>query len=496
MKALSKALLQSGAESFAAAGDIRAPQYDRERLTPGIVHVGVGNFHRAHQAVYLDQLFGLGRDHDWGIVGAGVRAADGRMRDALAAQDWLYTVVEQSAERSTARIVGAMIDFVDPSGMDGLVARMAAPETRIVSLTITEGGYYMDGDGAFDAAHPDIAAEAATPERPSTVFGAIVAALEARRAAGLPGFTVLSCDNLPGNGEVAKAAVLGVARLIKPDAAAWIEDNIAFPNGMVDRIAPAVRDRERAALARDFGLEDAAPVFCEEFTQWVLEDHFTAGRPALEAVGVEFTQDVEPYELMKLRVLNGGHAAMAYPAALLDIEFGYQAMATPLISDYLEKLTLTEILPVVTPPPGGDALAYFRKVQERFANPKIEDTIARLAQDGSNRQPKFIFPTIVDGLRRGQSIEGLALVCALWRRLLEGRTESGAEAPFDDPRGEALRQAALSSRENPVAFLEQRDIYGELSDVEPFRAAFVSAAGAISQLGVEQALRGYLSDAA
>jgi mannitol 2-dehydrogenase len=280
--------------------NVAHPRYDRARLTPGILHIGLGNFHRAHMATYLDDLFALGEDHDWAILGAGVRPADARMREALAAQDWLSTVIELDPQGKRARRVGAMIGFVEVDPANGpLIAAMRRPEIRIVSLTVTEGGYFIDpATGRFDPAAPEIAADAAAPDRPATAFGAIVAALAARRAAGVLPFTLLSCDNLPGNGDVARAAVVGLARLSDPGLADWIDTHVAFPNAMVDRIAPATGPRERA-MAAAFGLgDDPVPVTCESFRQWVIEDTFPAGRPALEKVGVTFSPRVHDFEAM------------------------------------------------------------------------------------------------------------------------------------------------------------------------------------------------------
>ena len=320
--------------------EIIRPKYRRSDLKPGIVHIGVGNFHRAHQAVYLNDLFDAGADHDWALVGAGVRAADIDMRAKLEAQDWLTTVVEQEADATTVRVTGAMIDFIRPFDVEAMLSALARPEIRIVSLTVTEGGYYISpATQRFDPSHPDIAADAANPDAPKTAFGLIAAGLKRRRAAGVPPFTVMSCDNIPGNGHVTENAVAGLAELIDPELAQWIRANVAFPNSMVDRITPATTDRERGLLRDSYGVEDNWPVFCEEFRQWVVEDKFPSGRPALEKVGVTFTADVAPYELMKIRILNGGHAAIAYPAGLLDIHFVHEGMEDRQIATFLTTLT-------------------------------------------------------------------------------------------------------------------------------------------------------------
>ncbi|ANT59162.1 mannitol dehydrogenase [Salipiger sp. CCB-MM3] len=473
---------------------ITVPGYDRSALSAGIVHVGLGNFHRAHQAVYLDDLFAKGLDHDWAICGAGVRAPDGKMREALAAQDYLSTVIELDPSGPRPRIIGAMVDFVEVAPDNGpLIARMADPAARIISLTVTEGGYYVDATtGTFDPTHPDIVADGAAPDTPKTVFGAIVAALKARKAGGLPPFTVMSCDNIPGNGEVTRDAVAGTARLSDPEFAQWIEANVAFPNAMVDRITPATGAGERA-LAREFGLDDPVPVTCEPFRQWVLEDNFPQGRPRLEEVGVTFTDHVHSYERMKIRILNGGHAIIAYAGALMGCEFADDAMRHPLVSAFLRKVEQEEILPHVQPVPEFTPPAYLELIEERFGNTAVKDTIRRLCLDGSNRQPKFIVPSIADGLRKGASVEGLALESALWCRYCFGTFEDGTVIEPNDPNWSALTALAAEARDRPEAWLSQRAVYGEIAGNDVFGAAFARWLGLIWSDGAQVALETYLA---
>lgn len=471
---------------------VRVPQYARSDLRPGILHIGVGNFHRAHMAVHLDRLFSAGRDHDWAIIGAGIRPGDARMRERLAAQDWLTTVVELDPAGLSARVTGAMMDYapVNPAAM---ISAMADPAIRIVSMTVTEGGYFVDAvsDG-FDATHPEIVADAATPDAPQTVFGIIIAALRARRAAGIPPFTVLSCDNLPGNGHVAQRTITGLAQLSDPALADWIAGNVAFPNSMVDCITPATTDRERALVADRFGIIDAAPVICEPFRQWVLEDSFPQGRPALEQAGAEFVPDVAPYELMKLRILNGGHAAIAYPGALLGHHFVHEAMADADIRRWLDALTRREIEPTLAPISGVSYAAYREKVAERFANPEIGDTIARLCLDGSNRQPKFILPTIRHALDEGRPIAGLALELALWCRYCAGIDESGRPIPPNDDNAADLKTRALAARDDPDAFLTNRAVFGDLGTDPRLRSAFATSLRDLWSNGVRPVLTRYV----
>lgn len=473
---------------------VEKPAYAREDLSPGIVHIGVGNFHRAHQAVYLDRLFNKGLDHDWALIGAGIKPYDAAMRERLAPQDWLTTVVELDPHGLNARITGAMIDFAetDPTS---LIATLVRPEIRIVSLTITEGGYYVDAKtGGFDAPHPDIVHDIENPGDPQTVFGILIAALGLRKDKGLAPFTILSCDNLPENGHVARQAVIGLARLMTPDLAGWIEADVAFPNSMVDCITPATSDRERTLVKDKFGIEDAAPVACEPFRQWVMEDRFPAGRPRLEEVGVEFVADVAPYELMKLRILNGGHAAIAYPSALLGHTYVHEAMADPDIAEWLRRLIRTEVIPVVPEIPGISFETYLETCVERFANPAVGDTIARLCLDGSNRQPKFILPTITDALRAGRSIEGLALEVAFWCRYCAETAVAANDIPLEDERRDILQSAALAAHDNPAAFLEIGDVFGDLGRDQRFRAAFSRQLEIIWRDGARTVLQHFLQD--
>lgn len=471
------------------------PSYPRSALKAGIVHFGVGNFHRAHQAVYLDELFNAGRDHDWAIIGAGVLPSDEAMRAKLESQDFLTTVVEQDINRTAAHVTGSMIGYLRPGDVAATVAQLADPAIRIVSLTITEGGYFIDpASGVFDPAHPAIAADGADPDNPKTVFGLIAAGLKARRAKGIAPFTVMSCDNIPGNGEVTHAAVSGLARLSDPSFADWIDANVAFPNGMVDRITPATGPREIFTLAEEYGIDDQWPVFCEEFKQWVLEDRFPLGRPALETVGVQFVADVAPYEHMKIRILNGGHAAIAYPAALLDIHFVHEAMEDADIRAFLAKLEREEIIPVIPPVPDTDLDAYFRLIETRFLNPKIGDTIPRLAQDGSNRQPKFILPSTADRLRRGEDVVGLSLVSALWCRYFAGISDSGRPIAFNDASADRLHAAAVRAKDDPAAFLALGDIFGAVAASELFRRRFENALKTLWEQGTRATLRLYLDN--
>ncbi|MET3615581.1 mannitol 2-dehydrogenase [Rhizobium aquaticum] len=468
--------------------------YNRDLVTPGIVHIGVGNFHRAHLAVYVDDLMSMGLAMDWGIVGAGVRPADAAMREALKAQGYLSTVIELDPSGKRARKIGSMIDFVEVSeGNAPLIAAMSRPEIRIVSLTVTEGGYFIDpATGRFDPDEAEIRHDAQNPSAPVTAFGAIVAALRNRRAAGYAPFTVMSCDNLPGNGQVTRSAVVGLAALSDRDLAGWIDAQVAFPNAMVDRITPATGDRERG-IAAELGIEDRVPVTCEPFRQWVIEDRFPAGRPPFENVGVTFSDHVHAFEVMKIRILNGGHAIIAYPGGLKGIEFVHQAMADPNIRAFLERIETDEILPIVPPVPGQDLDAYKDLIVARFSNPEIADTERRLCLDGSNRQPKFIVPTIRDNLVQGRLPKGLILLSAFWCRYCYGEDENGQTIAPNDPNWAQLTALARAARVNPDAWIRMESVYGDLAENEDFRTTFHEALTAVWAQGVDGSIRQFLT---
>ncbi len=455
--------------------------------------MGVGNFHRAHAAVYLDQLFARGIGHDWAIIGAGVRDADNATRERLQPQDWLYTVTDLDPAALSVRVVGAMIDFL-PIDAQAILTALTNPAVRIVTLTVTEGGYYIDATtGGLAVTHPDILADAAAPEAPQTIFGLMIRALRLRREAGSTPFTVLSCDNLPGNGHLTRQVVTSLARLSDPGFAEWIGANVAFPNCMVDCITPATSDRERALIEERFGIADRAPVICEPFRQWVIEDHFPAGRPALEAVGVEFVADVTGYELMKLRILNGGHASIAYAGGLIGHHFVHQAMADPDITAWLRALQLREAIPTLKPLKGVDYRVYLDTVIKRFSNTEIADTIPRLAQDGSDRQPKFILPTLRDALASGGAIDGLALELALWCRYCLGQAENGASIDLRDGQAGELRQRAIAAQERPSAFLDNESVFGDLSSEPRLVTAFEKWLALLRQRGTRETLKTYVA---
>ncbi len=474
---------------------VRTPRYDRKRLKPGIVHIGVGNFHRAHQAWYLHRLFDEGKCLDWAIVGAGVRPYDALQREKLLAQDCLTTLIELDPAGTSAEICGPMTDYVAiENGNAALIARMAEPDIRIVSMTVTEGGYYLDpATKDFDVSHPDIVHDAENPDRPRTAFGAIVAALKLRRDRGAGPFTGLCCDNLQGNGQIMRNTIVSLARMSDPDLAAWIGRECSFPNSMVDCIVPATGPRE-IALARQFGIDDSAPVTHESFRQWVIEDDFCAGRPDWDRVGAVFSDRVHDYETMKLRILNGGHQIISMPGDLMGIGTIAEAMANPWIRGLFRKVAGTEIVPHVAPVLGMTAPQYLDLIDRRFSNLLIADTTRRVAFDGSSRQPGFIVPSIVEGLKAGTPVDGLALVSATWARYCLGTREDGSAIEPNDPRWKELKTAAEAARQTPMKWLQMRQYYGDLANRPEFAGAFVKWLGRIHLDGVEATIMDYLSE--
>ncbi len=468
-----------------AQAGVAVPTYDRRQLRPAIVHLGVGGFHRAHQARYLDELAERGISMVWGERGVGVLADDQRMAEALSAQDCLYTLVERSAERDAARVIGSLTDYLfAPTHPAAVLQLLADPATRIVSLTITEGGYLVDdATGVFDANHPAVR-EDTDLTSPRTAFGYLCGALARRRAAGIPPFTVLSCDNLQGNGRVARTAVVSFAHLHDEALANWIDTTVAFPNAMVDRITPQTTDADRAMVEQAFGLVDAWPVMTEPFKQWVIEDAFTLGRPPLEEVGAQIVPDVHPYETMKLRLLNGSHQAMTYLGYLAGYRYVHEAMGDADLRRLVERMMDDEVTPLLPPVPGIDLAAYMRSLVERFQNPKISDTLARIAFAGSDRMPKFLLPSLIEALGQGRPHRLLTLATAGWLRYLRGVDEQGNEIVLQDSRADELRRRANQGGGDPRPLLALTRVFGELGQDEAWVAELEVMLGELDRRGV------------
>jgi mannitol 2-dehydrogenase len=468
-----------------------APAYDRALVTPGVVHFGVGGFHRAHQAMYLDRLMNEGQALDWGICGVGVMPADRKMKEVMEAQDGLYTLVLKHSDGTyEPRVIGSIVEYLfAPDDPEAVIEKMAGPAIRIVSLTVTEGGYNIsDVTGEFDQANPDVVRDLAPGAVPRTTFGLITEALRRRGERGLVPFTVMSCDNLQGNGHLARRAFTTFARLRDPQLGEWVEREVHFPNSMVDRITPVTTDADRAEVTERFGIEDQWPVVCEPFTQWVLEDAFTAGRPPYEQAGVQLVADVEPYELMKLRLLNASHQALCYFGYLCGYRLVHEAAQDPLFQAFLLGYMDEEATPTLPPVPGVDLGEYKHTLIERFSNPQVRDTIARLCAESSDRIPKWLLPVVRLQLDTGGEIRRSAAVVASWARYAEGVDEQGEPIEVVDRLADTLVPLARRQRADPGVFIENRQLFGDLAANERFRTAYLIALASLHEHGARATL--------
>ncbi|MBV8955450.1 MAG: mannitol dehydrogenase family protein [Solirubrobacterales bacterium] len=487
-------LALSGNTLASLADRLPVPRYDRKNLCAGVVHVGVGAFHRAHQAMYHDRLLNQEpkRWLGWGICGVGLLPGDRRMKEALDAQDGLYTLVEKDAGGGcSARVIGSIKRYLlAPSNPEPVIEAMADERVRIISLTITEGGYNVDPDsGEFDADDADVARDLAPDAAPRTVFGVVTEALDRRRARRLRPFTVMSCDNLPGNGERSRLAFTSFARLRDPSLGEWIDSQVAFPNSMVDRITPATTAEDRDEVRSRFGIEDRWPVVCESFAEWVLEDSFSAGRPAYDRAGVRLVADVGPYELMKLRLVNAGHQALAYFGYLCGYRFVHEAAQDPDLRAFLLGYLDEEGVPTLPSVPGVDLRAYTRALIERFANASVPDTLARVCAYGSDRIPTFLLPVIRAQLAGSTEVRRSAAVIAAWARYAQGIDEEGQPIEVVDRFSDTLTETARRQRDDPDAFLAQRQWFGDLADEPRFATAFRSSLRSLHERGARATVR-------
>jgi mannitol 2-dehydrogenase len=398
-------------------------------------------FHRAHQALYTDDLLNQGEDSQWGFCGVGLLKHDARIHDALLSQDCLYALVERSIEGDTARIIGSIVNFLfAPDEPQKVIEQMASPATRIVSLTITEGGYYINqATGELDAQYQDLQKDLAHPHELSCSFGYLLEALDHRRLRGLAPFTIMSCDNIQSNGEVAKKMLMAFAELRDPALSNWMAENCLFPNSMVDRITPATTDEHRNLVKEKLGIDDGWPVMTESFKQWVIEDRFVQGRPKWEQAGAQMTTDVLPYEKMKLRLLNASHQALCYIGMLLGYQLVHETMEDADIRKLVKRMMDDEVTAILPEVPGIDLGEYKNTLIERFANPAIRDQLSRIGIYGSSVIPKFVLPSIEEQLKRGGPIKLLSFTVASWFRYLNLLDESGKEMPMLDPIAETAR---------------------------------------------------------
>jgi mannitol 2-dehydrogenase len=455
---------------------VPVPSYDRSKVKVGIVHFGVGGFHRAHQAMYLDQLMERGKALDWGICGVGVMPFDLKMKEALQSQDCLYTLVEKAPDGGwEPRVIGSIVQYLyAPDDPDAVLEKVADPATRIVSLTITEGGYnFHPVTGKFDDTNPAVQADLAPGAVPATTFGLITEALVRRRSRGIEPFTVMSCDNIQGNGHMAQEVFTAFARLRDLELGEWVASNVRFPNSMVDRITPVTTDEDRTQVRERFDIEDAWPVVCEPFTQWVLEDNFSAGHPPLEEVGVQLVADVVPYELMKLRLLNASHQALCYFGYLAGYRLVHEVAQDPLFANFLLGYMNTEATPTLAPVPGIDLDAYKQQLIERFSNAGVRDTVARLCARSSERIPTWLVPVIRENVAAGRDVTLSAAVVASWARYAEGVDEQGEPIEIVDP----------------LAFVKNRELFGDLANEAAFTEPYLNVLDSLHTSGARATLQ-------
>jgi fructuronate reductase/mannitol 2-dehydrogenase len=475
---------------------LTVPTYDRKALKPGIVHLGVGSFHRAHQAMYLDELAQQGISLDWGEWGVGLHSRN--MKEALAPQNWLYTLLERSAQEDKARVIGAMQHYLFAlEEGEAVLEALASEQTRLVTLTITKDGYPIDLiSGDFKAEEEEVQDELSHADNPDTVLGYLCEALERRRKNGLAPFTILSCDNLQDNGGAARTALVSFAHLRDEKLGRWIEENVAFPSSMVDRITPQTTSADRELVASTFGLDDHWPVVAEPFSQWIIQDTFSNGRPPLEEVGVQFVTDIHPYERMKTRLLNASHSAIGYLGYLAGYRTSAEAMADPLIYNYLSWMMEEEVMPLLPPVQGIDLMQYKRTLLERFANPKVGDKLERLCARGSSKLPTFVLPSIKEASEARRPHGLLDLAVAAWLRYLRGIDDNGEKFEIVDPRKDHLQELVMAGENDPRPVLAEYEVFDELGRSEDFAASLQQLLRRLEASGVKGTLSAWLSDRA
>ncbi len=470
--------------SIATLGNtVDVPTYDRSKVKSGIVHIGVGGFHRAHQAAYINELLKTPGNEQWGICGVGLLEANRGLRDVLAKQDNLYTLtVRHPNGQVDNKVIGSMVEFLfAPENKQAVIDKMAHPDTKIVSLTITEGGYNLHpATGEFDYSNPDIIHDIANPLQPITAFGYISAALKQRKEQGLAAFTVQSCDNIQHNGHVTRKMLLAFVQKQDSELAHWIEQHVAFPNAMVDRITPISKQSDIDYVSQAYGVTDGWPITCESFTQWVIEDTFSNGRPNWDTVGAQFVGDVTPYEKMKIRLLNAGHSVLGLLGELHGYSTIDETVSDPLFAQYLRAFMDLEVTPLLDELPGIDLDGYKDTLIERFANPNIKDSLARICSESSAKLPKFLIATISDNLAQGRDIALAALVIASWCLYSDrGVNQQGNAIDIHDAMAHELSVAAKLTTTTPTSFIEQGSIFGELANNDEFISQYTRAIAAI-----------------
>lgn len=471
---------------------VSIPEYDRKQLKTGIVHVGIGGFHRAHEAFYTDQLLHDTSVTDWGICGVALLDFDTKIYNTLKEQDGLYTLIIKELDGSlTKRVIGSITEVLyAPENPIKVIEKMASVDVKIISLTITEGGYnYNEATGEFNFENPTIQHDLKNPQAPKTIFGYLTQALKLRKEKGLEGVTIQSCDNIQGNGHMTKKMLLSYVKVAEPTLISWIEENVSFPNAMVDRITPATSAIDIEKLKETSGIDDAWPVVCEPFKQWVIEDDFVAGRPAWETVGAQFVEDVVPYEKMKLSLLNAGHSVLGILGSLYGYSTIDEAASNADISSFLRIYMGNEVTPTLGDLEGVDLKNYKFSLLQRFGNTYIKDQIDRICSESSAKIPIFILPTVYAQLEKNGAINHAAFIIAAFAIYSIGVNENGTQLIIKDAMKTVLNEKAILSRKHPAAFLEIEAIFGKLKDSKTFLEAYSNFYTEILQNGIEKSVK-------
>jgi mannitol 2-dehydrogenase len=467
--------------------EVAIPAYNRSEIKTGIVHIGIGGFHRAHEAYYTDQVLQHKESKNWGICGIAMLESDSKIIKTLEDQDGLYTlIIKESDGTLTTRVIGSIIEYLfAPENPYAVIEKMADPDIKIITLTITEGGYNFDAaTGEFQLTEPSIQGDLSNPNKPKTVFGYITQALKRRKDRGIPGLTIQSCDNIQKNGDLLKRMLLTYIKEAEPGLIDWIEKQVTFPNSMVDRITPVTTPSDIENLKSVCGIEDTWPVICEPYIQWIIEDNYSNGRPDWESVGVQFINDVSPFEKMKIRLLNAGHSLLGFMGTLKGYTYIHDVVHDQIFAKLLRNFMDKEVTPVLDEVPGINLDTYKNSLFERFGNFQIKDTVARICLQSSAKIPKFILPTIREQLEAGGPIECSALVIAAWCRYNEGFDEAGNKYPIEDEMKVILQKKALDSHQDPLSFLRIESIFGDLINSKKFTETYVSALKCLYQKGV------------
>jgi len=480
---MTKPIQLNGQNLLGLPAQVQIPRYRRDRVRAGIVHIGIGGFHRAHQAYFIDRLLEQGRATDWGICGIALLESDRKIYDVLSKQDGLYTLMIPDGEgHFSAQVIGSMVEWLyAPENSTSTIAKIADASTRLITLTITEGGYNFNSDGDFNWENEGVQWDLQHPDQPRTVFGYLYAGLKRRRELGLGGLTIQSCDNMEHNGDVLRRMLHAFVEKIEPKMTTWLDAQVAFPNSMVDRITPVTTDELKAILTADFGVQDAWPVICEPFYQWIIQDSYVTGRPAWEAVGAQLVSDVTPYEKMKIRLLNGGHTLVGLAGYLLGYRYIHESVSDPAIAALLHQYMDEEVTPTLDAVRGIDLTKYKATLVERFKNPFIKDEVARIISGSSAKFPKFILPVISDRLRDNQTVQIGAFVVACWYQYLKLKRAHPHDV-LDEAASELLESVKRAeTQHNPLLFLNMENVFGNINEYNSFTENFLLHVAALNR---------------